>query len=978
MSIIQNHSSFEPKEDTLNNVHNGNDISITKPIHDSNQKSVIIKLYTNNERLKFEETTLSVLDNVDESSLSSLVNSLLELGGFYIRYKPYLTKFLEPVLKQETGPSYTFFVEEKLLQSNLSCIISSQHLSRESVINIEFEEKPTPPSPFNSFEHDDWVKSIFLSNKCIYAGLFNGKITISNIKTLEKLITKKLHNGLSGVFFYALRHHVSDENDIDYFCNVESHVGLKEMHPVLTIMEHTDCVMDVQWTDVDEIVSCSLDESIRIWDMNRATTKLTIGGSVPHLSVDYSKENGLFITGSTDPHVRLWDARTTDAVTYLKRSYSSHSNWVSSVKFLRGNLFFSGSYDGLTKMWDLRNPSTSIYDMLGHEDKIFDIDYNDEYIGSASADGKSKNRELKENGIKYNTNVAQYGQLKENGIKHKPKEEYKLISRNMNDKPIVEYKENTKKYDVSKNKPNGNGKKVQKILNLRENEIKFAKNYGKVHDSKGTIVAERLTRRRWAISQLFDKNKKNIMSEPLNDSIKLETSTSCSDSSYSSSESEISDIQVKYATNKPLNDDLKKKLCMFCLKYQHEQISNNIFVVFQKSIEKSFDKHLQSIECFGYVDIVSDLKELIANIIKGTNRNEHPINDYKGSILNMITLINDKIDAFLENCNSSEIQYPMYLKHLITEVLNNAKINKNEFKFCEMKVSHFKNRNSYPLGKPSFNMESNYKAEKPINAHPLLNICYSLYISIPVMNNKLINKNNSAINSPIYRIYKKKYHYFLEKYIQSEKLKKCNTQIHVYKLLRDDSNTFTSFLEISTQLIFIIMKALIQRVSRASVLVDSEIIGAINQGLCVFIGISKYDTIDDMNYVVRSILNLRLFNGPNGEKWHLSVKEKAYEILCISQFTLQSTLKGCKPDFRAAMPSEDAKIMYDNLINGVKNGYDCDKVKCGKFQAFQKINIENNGPVTIMVDSSEKKFNINKKKNVSNGSENIDKTRNLP
>ena len=96
------------------------------------------------------------------------------------------------------------------------------------------------------------------------------------------------------------------------------------------------------------------------------------------------------------------------------------------------------------------------------------------------------------------------------------------------------------------------------------------------------------------------------------------------------------------------------------------------------------------------------------------------------------------------------------------------------------------------------------------------------------------------------------------------------------------------------------MKAVIQRVCNASVTVSNELISAIKNGLCVLIGISRDDTDKDIEYIVKKILNIRLFeddSATESSKWNKNVMERDFEILCVSQFTLQSTLKGTKPGF---------------------------------------------------------------------------------
>ncbi|KAK7789036.1 hypothetical protein R5R35_006535 [Gryllus longicercus] len=150
------------------------------------------------------------------------------------------------------------------------------------------------------------------------------------------------------------------------------------------------------------------------------------------------------------------------------------------------------------------------------------------------------------------------------------------------------------------------------------------------------------------------------------------------------------------------------------------------------------------------------------------------------------------------------------------------------------------------------------------------------------------------------------------------------------------------------------MKAVIQRVLRASVTVDGEVISSIGNGLCVLIGISREDSASDIEYVVRKILNIRLFNGENGKRWDVSVKEKGLEILCVSQFTLYHCLKGNKLDFRNAMTAENSEEFYQTFLMTLKSQYKPELVKDGKFGAYMNVQIENDGPVTIELESPKK------------------------
>ncbi|XP_021110775.1 D-tyrosyl-tRNA(Tyr) deacylase 1 isoform X2 [Heterocephalus glaber] len=102
---------------------------------------------------------------------------------------------------------------------------------------------------------------------------------------------------------------------------------------------------------------------------------------------------------------------------------------------------------------------------------------------------------------------------------------------------------------------------------------------------------------------------------------------------------------------------------------------------------------------------------------------------------------------------------------------------------------------------------------------------------------------------------------------------------------------------------------------------------------------------------VRKILNLRVFEDESGKPWSKSVMDKQYEVLCVSQFTLQCVLKGNKPDFHLAMPTEQAESFYNSFLEQLRKTYRPELIKDGKFGAYMQVHIQNDGPVTIELES---------------------------
>ena len=146
------------------------------------------------------------------------------------------------------------------------------------------------------------------------------------------------------------------------------------------------------------------------------------------------------------------------------------------------------------------------------------------------------------------------------------------------------------------------------------------------------------------------------------------------------------------------------------------------------------------------------------------------------------------------------------------------------------------------------------------------------------------------------------------------------------------------------------MSAVVQRVKNASVRIDGEICGQINQGLLVFLGVSKEDTESDITYISDKITGLRIFEDEN-EKMNNSIMDINGEILVISQFTLYGDCrKGRRPSFDGAMRPPEAEEMYEKFVEYIKkSGL---KTETGRFGADMKVELLNDGPVTIILDSS--------------------------
>ena len=152
------------------------------------------------------------------------------------------------------------------------------------------------------------------------------------------------------------------------------------------------------------------------------------------------------------------------------------------------------------------------------------------------------------------------------------------------------------------------------------------------------------------------------------------------------------------------------------------------------------------------------------------------------------------------------------------------------------------------------------------------------------------------------------------------------------------------------------MKAVLQRVKKASVAVEGSIVGECAEGLMILLGVAKGDTENDAELLATKICNLRIFTDEN-DKMNLSVKSIDGEALVISQFTLMANYKhGNRPDYLESAPPDEANRLYEYFVSLMRR--ELRQVGCGVFGAHMEVSLINNGPVTIVMDSE-----VLKKKN---------------
>jgi D-aminoacyl-tRNA deacylase len=147
------------------------------------------------------------------------------------------------------------------------------------------------------------------------------------------------------------------------------------------------------------------------------------------------------------------------------------------------------------------------------------------------------------------------------------------------------------------------------------------------------------------------------------------------------------------------------------------------------------------------------------------------------------------------------------------------------------------------------------------------------------------------------------------------------------------------------------MRAVIQRVTRARVTVDDRVVGEVGQGLVVLLGVAREDTKSDADYLASKILALRIFDDADG-KMNVSVKDVGGGLLVVSQFTLYGdTRRGLRPSWSDAAPPEIAEPLYNYFVESSRKLIQ--PVETGSFRAMMQVELVNDGPVTLILDSGQ-------------------------
>ena len=164
------------------------------------------------------------------------------------------------------------------------------------------------------------------------------------------------------------------------------------------------------------------------------------------------------------------------------------------------------------------------------------------------------------------------------------------------------------------------------------------------------------------------------------------------------------------------------------------------------------------------------------------------------------------------------------------------------------------------------------------------------------------------------------------------------------------------------------MRFIIQRVNQANVSIkgkDSS--NKIGKGLLIYVGINKNDNEDSLEIICDKLLNAKLFDDEKEARWKESVMSLDLEILIISNFTLYNNFKGTKPNFNHSMDGVNAKILFEKLVQKLKEKYKDEKIKTGEFGEYMLVDSQNDGPVTIDWEYPNEKVEESKEKNQKKG-----------
>ncbi|XP_055839380.1 ribosome biogenesis protein WDR12 homolog [Episyrphus balteatus] len=392
-----------------------------------------IRLVTKQSQYAVPDVPYTIDATVSTSDLNNLINTLL---------------FGQSDVKTI---NFDFLIFNQFLQGSLVDHAKNNNGSFENVIEIEYIEKYPAPEPQDCLLHDDWVSAVKTQGNWILTGCYDNTINIWSTKGTHVLTIPGHSMPVKALSWVSLNernaHFISvsqdqtavlwkwniAENSVCSLCIYKGHQrGIdcvdvnpnanifatgswdtvlklwpavsQEMDgdlvmndtskncatkaPLMSLQGHKECISAVQWIDSETILSGSWDQTLKIWNLNLEGIQSEITANKSFFDVSYSPLNKLIITASADKDLRLYDSRSNHGPV-IRNSYLGHSQWIQSVTWSKTNeyLFLSGGYDNQNKLWDLRSTKASLYELLGHSDKVLDVDWsNPKYFVSGGAD----------------------------------------------------------------------------------------------------------------------------------------------------------------------------------------------------------------------------------------------------------------------------------------------------------------------------------------------------------------------------------------------------------------------------------------------------------------------------------------------------------------------------------------------------------------------------------------------------------------
>ncbi|KAB7497699.1 Ribosome biogenesis protein WDR12-like protein [Armadillidium nasatum] len=389
-----------------------------EPKEEKELNNVTLKFVAKQSDFGIPQVPIEVPENADSEELNKIVSSFLEKAG-----------------DVEEIPTFEFLVGEKILLSTIGNHLTELGISYELTTEVQYFERYPPPAPKDNLEHDDWVSSVKSSGEWLVTGCYDNTVQLWDISGMERGRGKRAHKltipahkaPVKAVSWLnkkgAIKSFVSVEslgverngtkfatgswdNTIKIWDGAISNsegVGHEEepdkkkvkksksqrlKTPIYTFVGHSESVSGIDWIDNNHFLSCSWDHSIRLWDIQAAGKITQINGSVAFFCLSYSPLNRTVLAGCADRQIKLYDPRAREG-NIVQNKFSNHTKWVPSVMWSphNENLFVSGSYDHKIKVWDRRSATSSLYNLLGHDEKVLSVDWSHaDHIASGSAD----------------------------------------------------------------------------------------------------------------------------------------------------------------------------------------------------------------------------------------------------------------------------------------------------------------------------------------------------------------------------------------------------------------------------------------------------------------------------------------------------------------------------------------------------------------------------------------------------------------